>query len=520
MPAILAYLSYSCYSKAYDMKRISYYFVVIGVVCTFIIGLWVYLKYIRSSNTPMLTYVAMRGSLSEVVKSRGQLAAQHDFQLGFSAAGRVLNTYVPEGSSVPAGTVLMRLDSTSAQAELAQLQAELAKLLAGATSADIAVTQAQLAAAQSALEDTRISLIESIQDAYTDCDDAVRNQADRLMIGPRSAEPHLDSAIVTNDPTLESEVEQKRVLIETLLNAWNVSVTQLTLGSDLNSAVATARTAMSQIKFYLDRMALMINGVSASTTLTQTALDAYKLNVSTARTDTINAIAAVSTAESKWRTATTAVTTAQQQLALKQEPPRPEDVTSLQAQIAAAQQNIATMTIRAPTAGTVVKFELLPGEQYAPGATAVTFYSPDMKITADISELNIGRLHADATSVVRITLDAFPDQTFTGKIISIEPQEIDKDGDKYYRVNMLFDQAPPGIRSGMSADLDIIIQTKDNVVMIPEFLVYSREGTKYVRRMVDDTPTEQEVTLGISDSERVEILSGISEGDIIAASTD
>lgn len=487
------------------MKRISYYFVGITAVCVIIIGLWVYVKYIRTAVTSALTYTATRGSISEVVKSRGQLAAQHDFQLGFPSSGRVLRTYVAEGAAVRAGALLMRLDATSEQARLAKLQADLAKLVAGTTSADIAISQAQV-------DSARIALVNELQDAYTTSDDAIRNQIDRFISSPRSTEPHVDSAISV-DPTLKTEIEQKRVVIETILNAWNSSISKITVGSDLRQYTLEAQENLGQIKFFLDRATFMVNSVYANAALSQTTLDAYKVAASTARTNVITAISALGTADGNLRVA-------ENQLALKQAPARTEDIAALQAQIAEATQNIANTTLRAPVAGTVVKFAFIQGEQYSAGATAITFYSPNLKITADISELNIGRIRTDATSIVRITLDAFPDQIFTGKVVSIEPQEIDKDGDKYYRVNMVFDNMPQNIRSGMSADLDIIIQTKENAVTIPEFLVYSREGAKYVKRMIGNTPTEQLVTLGVSDGENVEILSGITEGDIIAASTD
>jgi HlyD family secretion protein len=487
------------------MKRIYYYFGAIAIICVLIIGTWVYVKYVRTASTATLTYTATRGSISEVVKSRGQLAAQHDFQLGFPAAGRVLRTYVAEGATVNSGTLLMRLDSTSEQARLTKLQADLAKLISGATGADIAVTQAQVDAA-------RATLVNKIQDAYTTSDDAVRNQVDRFISSARSSEPHVDSAL-SAEPTLKSEIEQKRVVIETILNTWNTSVSSLTISSDLNAYVREARSNLDQIKFFLDRATFMVNSVFANASLTQTTLDSYKTAASTARTNVIAAISALNTADGDLRVA-------ENQLALKQSPARAEDIAALQAQITEANQNIANTILRAPAAGTVVKFAFMAGEQYAPGATAVTFYSPDLKITADISELNIGRIHADAKSVVHIALDAFPDQIFTGKVVSVEPQEIDKDGDKYYRVNMVFDKTPDGARSGMSVDLDIIIQTKDNAVQIPEFLVYSRDGLKYVKRMVNGIPIEQQVTLGVSNGENVEILSGVTEGDNIAASTD
>lgn len=487
------------------MKRISFYFVGISAVCALIVGTWVYSKYISTADTASLTYPATRGPISEVVKSRGQLAAQHDFQLGFPTSGRVLRTYVTEGTTVKSGTLLMRLDATSEQARLAKLQADLAKLIAGATGADIAVTQAQVDAA-------RTTLVNAIQDAYTASDDAVRNQVDRFILSPRSTEPRVDPALGA-EQTLKTEIEQKRVVIETILNTWNASVSTLTVSGNLAIYTQESRTNLEQIKFFLDRATFMVNSVFANAQLTQTTLDSYKTAASTARSNVVAAISALGTADGALRVV-------ENQLTLKQSPARTEDIAALQAQIAEANQNIANTILRAPAAGTVVKFAFMSGEQYAPGATALTFYSPDIKITADISELNIGRIRADAKSVVHIAMDAFPDQTFTGKVVSVEPQEIDKDGDKYYRVNMVFDQTPLGARSGMSVDLDIIIQTKIDAVQIPEFLVYSRDGKKYVKRMVNDAPTEQEVTLGVSDGENVEILSGVAEGDLISVSTD
>jgi multidrug efflux pump subunit AcrA (membrane-fusion protein) len=298
------------------MKRISYYFIAISVVSVAIIGLWVYVKYIRTASTSILTYTATRGPISEVIKSRGQLAAQHDFQLGFPVAGRVLRTYVAEGASVKAGTVLMRLDATSEQASLAKLQADLGKLLAGATTGDIAVSQAQADAAKT-------TLINAVQDAYTASDDAVRNQIDRFITSPRSTEPHIDTGLAA-DPALKEEIERKRVTVETILISWNASVSTLSPASDLNAFVREARGNLDQIKFFLDRVAFMVNSVFANAQLAQTTLDAYKTAASTARTGVVTAISTLGTAQGSYLIAAN-------QLTLKQSPPRPEDITALQA---------------------------------------------------------------------------------------------------------------------------------------------------------------------------------------------
>lgn len=499
------------------MKRISLYFIGIGGVCVFIVGLWVYLRFIRTTGTAVATFPATRGTISEIVKARGSVIAQSDFQLGFPFNANVTKLYVAEGSRVTAGTLLMRVDdsayqaqATTATAKIAQMQANLAKLLAGATPADIAVSEA-------AVDDARQGMVDGIQSAFTACDDAIHAQVDRVIIGGRSSNPYVDPRLVPVDSALWQEIEQKRVTMESLLNAWNASVSALTPDGNLDAAISQARNATSQVGFFLDRVAFMLNGVLATPDVPQTTLDAFTAAISTARTSVSASATALSTAEGTLRTA-------QQALALKTAPPRPEDIAAAKAQIAqvqgelaAARSNIANAVIKAPADGTVVKFLVHEGELYAAGQPAVAFYSPNLKVIADLSELDIGKIPASASSPVKLSLDAFPGRTYGGHLVSVDPQEIDKEGDKYYRINVQFDQMPPEVRPGMSADLDIILQTKDGVITIPEFLTYNRENQAFVRVMVNGTPVERAVTLGISDGDRVEVISGVSENDIIAA---
>lgn len=487
------------------MRRLYLSFVVIGLVCVSIIGTWVYLRYIRSTGAPTVTDTVKRGTLSDVIKSRGEVTAQHDLRLGFAVAGRVSRVPVSEGSTVKAGTVLMQLDATASLAKLAQLRANLAKLQAGATSTDIAVSQAAVDAARDAM-------INSIQNAYTASDDAVRNQIDTFIIGPRSAQPRIDTAL-TADEALKAEIVQKRVDIEALLVAWNSSVTGVTLASDLQPSISEARANLDQVKFFLDRATFMINSAFVSQTLPQATLDAYKAAASTARTGVVNAISDLSTAESSLRTA-------ENELALKEAPARPEDVAATQAQIDAAQQDVANATLRAPVDGRVVKLVIRQGEQYTLGGDAVLLNSPDLKIISDISELNIGRIPVDAHSTVRIALDAFPGTSFTGTLLSVDPQEIDKEGDKYYRINVGFDTPPPDVRSGMSADLDIILETKAGVLFIPEYLVRTQNGQSTVTVVTDGTAVARPVQVGISDGENIEVISGLNEGDVVAVPAD
>ncbi len=488
------------------MKRLWLYLIGVSTICVLIIGTWVYLRYVRSTAAPAITYTATHGPLSEIVKSRGTVTANSNLQLGFPFSGIVRRRFVAEGATVKAGTALLSLDATSKQAQLAQLEANLAKLLAGSTAADLAVYQSKFS-------DAQVAAVDAVQDAYSACDDAVRNQVDRFISGGRSTSPLVDPELAA-DTSLKTEVQQKRVTMETLLAAWNTTVSVLSPSSDLGSAIAQARDNVNQVKFFLDRVAFMVNSVPGPGMLTQATLDGYKAAVSTARSE-------VSTAASSLSTAETGLNTTQSQLVAQQAPARPEDVAVLRAQITAAQQDVANAVLRAPVAGTVVKFNLYVGEQYVLGTNAVAFYSPDLKITSDLSELDIGRIPASGSSAVTIVLDAFPDMVFSGHVVSVDPQEVVESGDTYYRVNIAFDHLPPEVRSGMSADLNIIIQTKNDVVHIPAFLVTtSDDGTKHVTVMRNGAPQDQVVTVGISDGDQIEVISGLSAGEIIAAPAD
>lgn len=483
------------------MRRLYLYFVVIGFVCVSIVGSWVYLRYFRSTGAATITDTVKRGTLSEVIKSRGEVTAEHDLQLGFPVSGRVSTTLVSEGSSVKAGTVIMQLDASGSIAKLAQLRANLAKLLAGATTTDIAVSQA-------AVDNARAGMINSIQNAYTTSDDAIRNKIDTFIIAPRSSQPRIDS-LLTIDDALKDEITQKRVAMETLLNAWNASVSGLSGTGDLQPYITEARANLDQVKFFLDRAAFMINSAFVSQTFPQATLDSYKSAASTARTNVVAAISDLSTNDGTLKTA-------ENELALKISPPRPEDIAAAQAQVDAAQQDVANSTLRAPVDGRVVKLVVMKGEEYAAGSSAVLFNSPTVKIISDISELTIGKISSTSDGIVRIALDAFPGTMYTGRIVSVDPQEIDKEGDKYYRVNVVFDRVPADVRTGMSADLDIILQTKAGVLYIPEYLVRTQNGQNTVTVLENGSSVVKSIRTGISDGENIEVISGLNEGDIVA----
>ena len=76
------------------------------------------------------------------------------------------------------------------------------------------------------------------------------------------------------------------------------------------------------------------------------------------------------------------------------------------------------------------------------------------------------------------------------------------------------------IRSGMSADLEILISSKDSALKIPELVVYKRNDKEFVIVFEEGRNKEAEVETGISDGESIEIIKGLVEGQTVVVSAD
>lgn len=204
------------------------------------------------------------------------------------------------------------------------------------------------------------------------------------------------------------------------------------------------------------------------------------------------------------------------------------NVSGVNAQISTVNEKVNKSTLYAFADMKVTEILVEEREVFRVGKPAISLSATVFKIFTDISELDIGRIRLADDYEVLITLDAFPDETFTGKVANIEAKEIDKDGDKYYRVNITLNDQDLHIRSGMSADLDIpVSDKKDDVLMIPEFVVYEKDeddDKEYVKVLEkvgdDDVLVEVEVVSGVSDGEFIEIISGLSEGQTVVVSDE
>lgn len=180
--------------------------------------------------------------------------------------------------------------------------------------------------------------------------------------------------------------------------------------------------------------------------------------------------------------------------------------------------------IRAPAAGTVLSRAVNPGDPIVP----LTSYQPgtEMATVADMSdlifkgtvdEIDVGKLSVGMTA--RIKVGALPTDVVTGKVSRIAPQAQQKEGATLFDVEI---ELEPGqkitLRAGYSANADVIIREKKDVLVVPERLVSFEDGGKKTTVELPGAdpkaePKKVEIKTGISDGLNIEIVSGLKKGD-------
>lgn len=138
----------------------------------------------------------------------------------------------------------------------------------------------------------------------------------------------------------------------------------------------------------------------------------------------------------------------------------------------------------------------------------------EMTLTVSIDESDISKLALGMAA--EITVNALPGETFTGTITHISQSGTGNGGSSKFAVELTLPHQSKML-SGMSASASILLSEKKDVLLLPAAAI-AEEGGKTMVYTAMDKETGQpanpvEVTLGLSDGENVEILSGLRAGD-------
>ncbi len=179
--------------------------------------------------------------------------------------------------------------------------------------------------------------------------------------------------------------------------------------------------------------------------------------------------------------------------------------------------------IRAPVSGTVLELAVHEGDPVVPltsfqAGTALAVMA-DMKtllFKGTVDEIDVGKLVEGLPAKIKI--GALPEAIIEGRLSKISPKSRTSEGATLFDVEIAI-MASKGVvlRAGYSANADIVVKEKKDVLLIPERLVKFEGGkaTVEVPGEMGKEPVRKEIKYGLSDGMNVEVTSGLRDKDAV-----
>ncbi len=180
-----------------------------------------------------------------------------------------------------------------------------------------------------------------------------------------------------------------------------------------------------------------------------------------------------------------------------------------------AELNLEKAVIVAPFDGVVADISITEGKEISTATLATPAISlvdtSEIEMRGFIDEMDIAMVQLGQEA--NIILDALPDEEVKGSVVFISPVGTILAGVVSYGTTITLENPVAGLRDGMSATAEVIIERRDDVLSIPNRYVRGTPENRMVVVLVDGQQEEREITLGLSDGFNTEVLSGLEEGE-------
>jgi len=406
-------------------------------------------------------YTVQRGEVARTLEFTGRVAPVNEARLFFRANGRVLNVNVARGDTVQPGAVLVELDVSALQRQVAQAELALERAQTGQANAQ-AERDYNLARARLSLEQEQIAL-RKLQSYQSDLDVAVaRAELESATVSLQRAQSAYDA--VAHEPDIGRRYEAQAL-------------------QDATLAHTRAKAAYDQAVQSANQRAFDIQAQEARVRLAQLEVDH-----------------------------------------LAAADPRPaQDVRQAELALLDLRAQITDTQIIAPFAGQVLAVNVTAGQAVEAYKPVIVVADPmQLEVSAELSAEQMREL----TEGLAVTLAPanYPGQVLTGTIRQL-PYPYGTGGgvqalaeaDKSTRIRADFAGLPRGqtLAMGDLVKTVVVLERKADALWLPPAAIRTFSGRKFVLVQEGARQRRVDVTLGIEGKDRVEIVSGAAEGQIV-----
>ena len=505
-------------------------------------------KAIKGNNeaTRYVLAAVEKGTIIASVSGSGQVSASKEVVIKSSNSGEIIYVGVEKGQEVKEGTLIAKIDQTDALKAVQDAENNL-------KSAQITLEKIK---GNELLRGTREKAEENLKNAYSDGFDAVVDVFSGLptmMDGLKDINEgnvfgsfsqwnidYIANYLQTYDSNTKQYRDNTYNTYQLAKNAYdenfnNYKATSITSDNDkikplINETYEALKIISETLQndnvlYQAFRERLVNNGLTPNSLLTT-----YLSKIDTYITQTNNYLSAILSAKNNIQTQKENIINADYDIAS-------QEIKVKQAEDALlnSQEKLKECSIYAPFDGIVAELNISKGGYVAEGGAVATIITKDNLVEVTLNEVDAAKVKPAQKTT--LTFDAIGDLTLTGKILNIDSIGTVSQGVVSYNVEIVFDAQDERIKPGMTATADIIINAKQDILVLPNNAIKSQGNSYYVElvevpeemkqqllanvsgTILPKLPTSQTVETGLSNDTYTEIVSGLKEGDVVITST-
>lgn len=475
----------------------------------------------KQGNDEIATATATMGNVSVIISGTGTVEANDQYDITSLVKGEIIADYFEEGDIVEKDALLYKIDTKDMENSISKSQISL----------DNATNNYN-----SALEDVSNLNVKSpiggvVTNVYVKVGDNV-NSGTKIADVIDSSKMLLTVPFISEDANTLYVGQTANVKLDNSFYETTGTVTKITSGELINSYGA----AIKNVEILVDNPGSIREGDTATAVAGDVACNdsgTFEYNAA----ETIEAEVSgkvrqmiISAGDKVIKNGVVAVLDSDSvNKALRE---RTNSLKDAQLSLDNQYDNLENYEIKAPISGTVLQKNSKAGDNLD---NSQSNNSSAMAVIADLSRLlfkiNVDELDVTKIEVgqeVSITVDAIEGKTFTGFVDYVSLIGTSTNGVTSYPVTVVINE-PEGIIPGMNVSANIVVQSKQNVLTVPVSAI-QRGNIVYVKssdtkkqpetedmmpKNVPDGFTAVKVETGINDDNNIEIVSGLSEGDVV-----
>ncbi len=538
-------------------KIISLIIIIVLILITYLMLRVIFKQEVKAQY---ITRAVEKGTLITSVSGTGQVSSKNQIELKSQVSGNILSINVRNNQTVKTGILIVQLDDKEAQknirdakTNLESINIDLQKLTQPADELDILQAENSLLQAKESKEKTEYNLekayadgLNTISDTFLDLPPIMTGLHEMLygtnLSGTNqwnlnyyadAIKYYTDQALSFRD-TADENYGTARVAYNKSFDNYKVTTryaTSSTIENLLDEAYETTKLISQSIKSANNLIDLHEDTLTQKSIMIKSLVSTHQNSLSSYTNTTNNHLLSLLSMQSAIRNAKEDLLNAERSIIEKTKSlenltkgaslldikSKELSVKQKENTLLDAEEKLKDYYIRSPFDGVIANLSVQKGESISSGNVISSIITEQKTAQVTLNEIEAALIKEGQKAILEF--DALDELSITGEVIEIDTIGTVSQGVVSYDVKILFDMQDERIKAGMSVSASIVIESKQNVLLIPSVALKNRGSMNYVNILINDKIETKQVVVGSTNDIMVEIIKGLENGDMVITQT-